>query len=111
MYWIKDFGANISDFRLFRLPKVIEKARIAVPDDDVVGYFICALEKPPQLTGLLFCDPKRHFPQGLPVRTPPIVSRCWRQGYLAVKVSDGGVFVVAHWLYENGALDRFDRVH
>lgn len=78
MYWIKDFGATISDFRLFKLPKVIQRARIAVPDDDVVGYFICALERPPQMTGLLFCDQKRHFPQGLPVRTLPLVSRCWR---------------------------------
>lgn len=63
------------------------------------------------MTGLLFCDQKRHFPEGLPVRTLPVVSRGWRGGYLVVKVIDGGVFVVAHWLYENGALDRFDRVH
>lgn len=34
-----------------------------------------------------------------------------RGGYEVVIAIDGGIYVVAHWLYDNGMLDRFDRVH
>jgi hypothetical protein len=111
VYWIKTFGATLSDFRLHRLPTVIEKARAAIADPDVVGYLLCALERPPRMTGLLFCDHTRSFPEGLPIRTQAIAERCQRAGYEVVTTTDGGIFVVAHWLHENGALDRFDRVH
>jgi hypothetical protein len=63
------------------------------------------------MTGLLFCDHKRDFPEGLPIHTPPIAERYRREGFEVVTTVDGGVYVVAHWLFENGALDRFDRVH
>jgi hypothetical protein len=35
----------------------------------------------------------------------------WADGYEVLIAADGGKYVVALWLYENGALDRFDRVH
>ena len=111
MYWIKTYGAELSDFRLHRLPTVIERARAAIADPNVVGYLLCALERPPRMTGLLFCDHTGGFPEGLPIHTPAIADRCRRAGYEVVTTVDGGVYVVAHWLFENGALDRFDRVH
>lgn len=110
-YWVKSFGASLNDLRFYRLPTVIERARRAVPDTDIVGYLICALERPPRMTGLLFCDRRRLLPEGLPVHTPPISDRYWEEGYEVVVADDGGRYVVAHWLYENGALDSFDRVH
>lgn len=94
-----------------KLPRVIEQARSAVPDPEIVGYLLCALERPPQMTGVLFCNHLGGFPEGLPIRTPAIVHRCTRAGYEVVTACGGGVYVVAHWLYQNGALDRFDRVH
>ncbi|WP_241001438.1 hypothetical protein [Pseudomonas viridiflava] len=108
---MKSFGASLKDLTFYRLPSMIERARIAVPDTDIVGYLICALERPPQMTGLLFCDRRRLLPEGLPVHTPAISDRFWKQGYEVVVAVDGGCYVVAHWLCENGALDRFDRVH
>ena len=111
LYWIKTFGANLSDFRFHRFPTIIERARIAIPDPNVVGYLLCALEHPPKMTGLLFCDHARDYPEGLPIHTLPIAERYRREGFEVVTTVDGGVYVVAHWLFENGALDRFDRVH
>jgi hypothetical protein len=110
-YWIKTFGASLGDLKFYKLPTVVEQARMAVPDSDIVGYLICALEQPPQMTGLLLCDPRRLFPDGLPIRAPAISDRFWKGGYEVLVTVDGGRFVVAHWLYENGALDRFDKVH
>ncbi len=63
------------------------------------------------MTGLLFCDRRGLLPDGLPVHTPAISDRYREQGYEVVVAVDGGRYVVAHWLYENGALDCFDRVH
>lgn len=111
MHWIKTYGAELSDLRFFKLPKVIERARETVADPDVVGYLLCALELPPKMTGLLFCDYARDFPEGLPIHTKPIVRRYTKAGYEIVIAVDGGVYVVAHWLYNNGSLDRFDRIH
>ena len=109
-YWIKDFGADFSALTFNRWPRVIERAR-AVITDDVVGFLLCALERPPRMTGLLFGDVINGLPDGLPIHTPPIESRYWRQGYEVVVAQDGGTFVIAHWPHENGELDRFDRVH
>ena len=111
MHWIKTYGADLSDFSFFKLPKVIEQARAAIADPDVVGYLLCALERSPRMTGLLFCDHVRAFSEGLPIHTQPIADRYKRDGYEVVIAADGGKYVVAHCLYENGALDRFDRVH
>jgi len=110
-YWIKTFGANLSDVTFYKLPTVIEQARSALHDPEIVGYLLCALERPPQMTGLLFCDHHGIFPEGMPIRTPPISERCTQAGYQVFTACDGGVYVIAHWLYQNGALDRFDRVH
>lgn len=106
-YWIKTFGSTLADFRFSRLPSVILKAREAIPDYDIVGFLACALEKPPVMTGLLFCDRRNKFPEGLPVRTPPIEKRYRRDGYLVVQVQGGGLYVVAHWYFQNGALGPF----
>lgn len=46
-YLIKTFGATKADVMCNRLPKVIQPAREAIPDDEVAGYLMCALEKPP----------------------------------------------------------------
>jgi len=66
MYWIKTYGAKHCDFRFHRYPSVIERARKAIADPDVAGYLLCALERPPKITGLLFFDPakstRRDFP-------------------------------------------------
>jgi hypothetical protein len=111
VHWIKTYGAELSDFRLYKLPKAIEQAREVIPDPGVVGYLLCALERPPRMTGLLFCDHARDLPEGLPIHTQAIVGRYNQGGYEVVIAVDGGVYVVAHWLYENAELDRFDRVH
>lgn len=111
MYWIKTYGAGLSDLRFHRYPRVIERAREAITDPDVAGYLLCALERPPKITGLLFYDPAKKYPEGLPIHALPVINRCRRAGYDLFTIIDGGIFVVAHWLHENGALDRFDRVH
>lgn len=41
MYWIKTYGARLSDLRFHRYPSAIEKAREAIADPDVVGYLVC----------------------------------------------------------------------
>ncbi|KPG95929.1 hypothetical protein AEQ67_18455 [Pseudomonas sp. RIT-PI-q] len=111
MYWIKTFGADMLAFRLHKLPTVILRARAAIADPDIVGYLLCALERPPRMTGPLLCDSVRNFPEGLPIHTPSIAHRYRVEYYDIVVTIDGGSYVVAHWLHENGALDRFDRVH
>lgn len=55
-YLIKAFGATKTDVTFNRLPEVIQVAREAIPDDEDVGFLMCALDKPPQMTGLTFCD-------------------------------------------------------
>ncbi len=106
-YMIKTFGATVEDFRFSRLPMVVQKARAAIPDDDVGGFLICALERFPKMTGLMFCDHRKGLPRGLPAHTPPIVARHYREGYLVVETLGGGVFVVAQWYSQNGALGPF----
>ncbi|MDY7564719.1 hypothetical protein QN400_24015 [Pseudomonas sp. RTC3] len=110
-YWIKTFGATLADLQFFRLPRVIQQAREAIPDEEVAGFLACALERPPQMTGLMFCDRRKRFPEGLPAHTPPIVKRYYRDGYLIVQVEGGGLYVVAHWYHQNGALGPFHKVH
>lgn len=111
MYWIKTFGADRSNLQFHRLPTAVLKARQAFSGQSVVGFLICALERPPRLTGLLFCDETREYPDGLPIHTPTIAERRLNEGYDVFMDVKGGVYVVAHWLHDNGALDRFDRVH
>lgn len=109
-YWIKTFGGTLSDFRFVQYPAVIQRARTAFPDIDVTGFLLCALELPPRMSGLLFCDPSGRFPDGLPVRTEPIKHQYERDGWRVVE-TDGGMFVVAHWYHENGAIGPFYQLH
>jgi hypothetical protein len=62
------------------------------------------------MTGLLFCDHVWALPEGLPIHTQPIADRYKRNGFEVVIAVDGGKYVVAHWPYDNGRLDRLDRV-
>lgn len=109
-YLIKTFGVTKADVTFNRLPKVIRAAREAIPGEEVVGYLMCALEKPPQMTGLIFVTiamaSRRGCRCGLPV-----VERFYREGYLVVRARGGGLFVVAQWYYSNGALRPFIEVH
>jgi len=50
-----------SDLWFHKLPTVVEKARAAVQDPAIVGYLLCALERTPRMTGLLFCDDSKNF--------------------------------------------------
>lgn len=61
------------------------------------------------MTGLIFCDRRHDLPQGLPARTPPVVRRFYQAGYLVVEAKTGGLYVVAHWYVENGALRHFTK--
>lgn len=110
-YWIKTFGATSADVLFNRLPTVIQKAKAAISGADIDGFLMCALEKPPLMTGLIFCDPRQEFPEGLPVRTPPVVERFYREGYQVVMTQGGVQYVIAHWYYQNGALRPFIEVH
>lgn len=111
MYWIKTFGADRSSLHFHRLPTAVAQAREVFADQSVRGFLICALVRPPRLTGLLFCDDTRDYPDGLPIHTPAIAERLVDKGHDVFLVEGGDMFVVAHWLHENGAIDRFDRVH
>jgi hypothetical protein len=110
-YWIKTFGSSLADCRFHRLPTVIQKAKAAIPDDSIVGFLACALDRPPRMTGLIFCDRRRMFPEGLPAHTPPVLCRYEREGYLIVVVEGGGEYVVAHWYFQNGALGPLYELH
>ncbi len=110
-YMIKTFGSTLNDVTFHRLPKVIQRAKVLLPDQEIVGFFLCALERPPRMTGLIFCDHRNEFPQGLPAQTPPIMKRFYREGYLVVEASTGGLYVVAHWLHENGEQGPFNVIN
>ena len=110
-YMIKSFGAVLENLTLNRLPKAVMRAKAAIPDDEIVGFLLCAIDRPPSMTGLIFCDQRHRFPSGLPAHTPPVVRRFYRAGYLVVEANTGGLFVVAHWYAENGALRPFYEVH
>ena len=63
------------------------------------------------MTGLMFFDHRHQFPQGLPAHSPPIKRRYHRDGYLVIVAEGGGLYVVAHWWHQNGALGPFYQVH
>ncbi len=107
---VKTFGSTIRDLTFNRLPTVIRKAKAAIPEDDVVGFLLCALYRPPRMTGLIFCNRMSLLPPGLPAHTPPVVRRFHRNGYLVVEADTGGLFVVAHHYFENGAIRPFFEV-
>ncbi|MCI1037713.1 hypothetical protein [Pseudomonas putida] len=110
-YMIKTFGATRDNCQFFRLPKVIEHAKNAIPDEAIVGFLACALERNGRMTGLMFCDHRHHFPEGLPAHTPPIVREFHQAGYRVIEVTTGGLYVVAHWYYQNGELGPFYGLH
>ncbi|WP_426119556.1 hypothetical protein [Pseudomonas sp. DSP3-2-2] len=110
-YRIKTFGARLGDVRLHRLPKVVTDAQDALAGIDVLGFLVCAMVRERRMTGLMFCDPRGRFPEGLPSRTARISHRFQRNGYEIVVTQSGDVFVVAHWYHQNCELDRFDRIH
>ncbi|WP_122677843.1 MULTISPECIES: hypothetical protein [Pseudomonas] len=110
-FMIKTFGSTIRDLSFNRLPTVIQRAKAAIPEDDVVGFLLCALYRPPRMTGLIFCNCMSLLPPGLPAHTPPVVRRFHRNGYLVVEADTGGLFVVAHQYFENGAIRPFFEVH
>lgn len=106
-YLIKTFGARLEDFRFFRFPNVVERARVAFSGEPIMGVLICALIRQPRLTGLMFCDRRRRFPEGLPIRTPPLTGHYEMHGYPLYVTEGGGHWVVAHWLHENGEIGPF----
>jgi len=63
-YSIKTFGATSADVRFNRLPTVIQKAKAAISCADIDGFLMCALEKPPMMTGLMFAPLGRNFLKG-----------------------------------------------
>lgn len=60
-FMIKIIGATMIDLLFNRMPTVIQKAKAAIPEDDVVG-----------------------LPPRLPAHTPPLLRRLHRNGYLVV---------------------------
>ncbi len=64
IYWIQTFGATSADVRFNRLPTVIQKAKAAISGADIDGFLMCALEKPPLMTGLGFATLGRNFLKG-----------------------------------------------
>lgn len=110
-YMIKSFGATLEGLTFNRLPTVIQIAKEAIPDDEIVGFLMCALYRPPRMTGLIFCDQRNLYPPGLPMHTPPIVRQFYQRGYLVVEATTGGLYVVAHHYFDNGALGPFFQVH
>lgn len=104
---VKTFGSTIRDLTFNRLPTVIQKARVAIPEDDVVGFLLCALYRPPRMTVLIFCNRINLLPPDLPAHTSPVLRRIHRNGYLVVEADTGGLFVVAHYHFENGAIRPF----
>lgn len=103
-YMIKTFGATLEGCQFNRLPRVIQRAKDAIPSESIVGFLACAIEIAPKMTGLMFCDRRRRYPEGLPAHTPPIARRFYLAGYLVVETVTGGRFVVAHWYWENSGL-------
>jgi hypothetical protein len=110
-YLIKTFGSSKKNCRFYPLPKVIERAKQALPDEAIIGFLACALERAGRMTGLMFCDRRHTYPEGLPAHTPPITQKFYRSGYLVVQASTGGLFVVAHWYFENGEIGPFYVLH
>ena len=106
-FLIKTYGAELKDFRFVRFPKVVEQARLKFSEDCVNGILICSLIRTPRLTGLMFCDRRRRYPEALPIRTPGITHQFERHGYEVVVTEGGGHWVVAHWLHENGEIGPF----
>lgn len=110
-YSIKTYGARTRVLRFSRYPTVVLKAQQAIDDTAIVWFLIYALERPPGMSGLIFGDHRHAFPPGLPAQTPPIRERFYRNGYLVVRAEGGGLYVVAHWYFQNGSLRSFFELH
>ena len=110
-FYIKSFGTTRADCRFNKLPEVVRKAQMDLDGEDIFGYFICALDRPPRMTGLLFLADPSGLPFGLPAHTTTVVRRYERAGYCIVEGQTGDLFAVAHWYFQNGALAPFHDVH
>lgn len=73
--WVKTLAATLFYRSFSNFPTVAEAARDAFSESSIDGYSICAWERPPLMTGLLFSSRDGHLPGGLPVRTPRISER------------------------------------
>lgn len=111
MHLKKTVGNDQSILGFHRLPKAVAKAREVFMDRSVRGFLLCTLLRPPCLNGLLFCDDKRVYPDGLPIQTRDIAEHHVYEGYDVFSVEGGDIFVVTHWLHDNGAIDCLNRVH
>ncbi|WP_231991045.1 hypothetical protein [Pseudomonas sp. B10] len=109
-FYIKSFGTTRADFHFNKLPEVVRKAQLDLAGEDVLGGFICALDRPPRMTGLLFLRDSSDLPFGLPAHTTTVVRRYERAGYCIVEWQTGDLFAVAHWYFQNGALAPFHDV-
>lgn len=87
-FMVKTVGSTMRDLPFNRMPTVIQKAKAAIPEDDVMG-----------------------LPPRLPAHTPPLLRRFRRNGYLVVKADTGGLFVVARHYFENCAISPFFELH
>lgn len=87
-FMITTVGSTMRDLPFIGMPTVIQKAKAAIPEDDV-------MESPPRLLA----------------HTPPLRRRFHRNGFLVVKAGTGGLFVVAHHYFENCAISPLFELH
>ena len=83
-FYIKSFGITRADCQFSKLPKVVRKSQLDLAGEDILGFFIWALDRPPRMTGSLFLrDPSVspfgaasvHHSSRTPVRASGVLHR------------------------------------
>ena len=110
-FYIKRFCTTRADCQFNKLPEGVRKAQLDLAGEDSLGFFICALDRPPRMTGLLFLRDTSDLPFALPAHTTTVVRRYERSGYCIVEGQTGHLFAVAHGYFQGGALTLFHDVH
>jgi hypothetical protein len=103
-FYIKSFGTTRADFHFNKLPEIVRKAQLDLAGEDVLGGFICALDRPPRMTGCCSC--------GIHPICPLVYQRTRLRSYAdtsepGIASSDGrrvicsqspiGIFKMMHW--------------
>lgn len=79
------------------IPKDIQKAMTVDFGTPVTAYLMCAVDCPPVVLGVVYCDSRRRFRDGSSIRTSSIIRIDFIDGYALVKTLGGSLYVIVSW--------------